>query len=614
MALQTKFKAQSFDELIKPLQEYAKAYQLAEDQYNTLSAQSETLRRRANNDPNAQWAQRYNNYMNALNDSVSSLMTNGLNPTVRKQLLDARNGYASDVKPAEDAIKTLNEIAEYQSKIDPGKRMQFGANPTIDQLIANSALRPNAYNGSEIEKDAMQTAAAISGREIETAFDRDPDLRSWMKTHYEKGISNEDVNKIFNKYLSGEANTEESIIGQMIMKSIDETKNKYGYNNDNTLTDFQKRSLDNEVLSGFMKGLAHDVKDNWQANPFDLENLKAFNKKKEAQEDALNAIRAIKPEFVNYYGIEGYDNQTDYLNAKINDLSKYVNNNGELSIKSRADLHKYKDSLKEAQNYQKELDNVQKRKGLTNENKYDDVEYKQLSNKYEEQLKRKYPNRHLVENLYNTLTKETGLTENDIEKGDYSKVRNYYNKLQNDLINGTNSSNLNYTQLLNIPLDDSSRNALLNRFASIGDEGKVYKAGMYSKDKNGMFNIIQDVKDVKTVKDFKDDKDNKINSLRYSAQTKQLLFNHNGKNYHVPASAIPDTQRKLLSELSDNINKLENKLKTPGISEREKDNIKYNIQLQYVNVQQTIGDILTQVNKTSFNLSDGTQNINIPSR
>lgn len=232
-----------------------------QDAYAAIATQAATLQQRAEMEQDSKWAQRYNDYRSKLNDSADLLLRQGLSPATRSLVNDAKTMYASDIVPIQEAVTRQNEEIARRLKAKPEERMQYGRLASIDDYIADPNYMNTLYSGSQIEKDAMEQAAALSKREVLDTYGRASDLgHYWLKHQKETGFSNIEMEQMLEEINERPGQTEFNKDPVGLLKYIyDNIRDKYGYREDLTLEPEQRAKLDKEIFSGIFKGLSLTV-------------------------------------------------------------------------------------------------------------------------------------------------------------------------------------------------------------------------------------------------------------------------------------------------------------------------------------------------------------------
>jgi hypothetical protein len=92
-------------------------YNAIEEGIAELGTKADLMRMYANEEPNSEWAKKYNEYANDLDKQAESLAKHGLNPASRQGLLNLKRSYSSSVSPIEEAAKARKEAYKYRDTI-----------------------------------------------------------------------------------------------------------------------------------------------------------------------------------------------------------------------------------------------------------------------------------------------------------------------------------------------------------------------------------------------------------------------------------------------------------------------------------------------------------------
>lgn len=104
------FQPFTYDELAIPLREATVAHQKVEEDYNNNMLVVDSLRQRAENEPDAQWAKRITDYANQLESYAEDLVRNGLTRQTQQNLLNMKRGYGTTVSPVLMAMQREKEL------------------------------------------------------------------------------------------------------------------------------------------------------------------------------------------------------------------------------------------------------------------------------------------------------------------------------------------------------------------------------------------------------------------------------------------------------------------------------------------------------------------------
>lgn len=170
----SKFRPFSFDELLKPMLIYKEAYDKAEEDYNSLAAQTEQWRNIANQTKSPEAYAMFNKYATDLQTATENF-SKGMTLQNRNQLLAMKRRYASDIKPIENAANRRKELADEQRRIDaqdPTRLWQRRASDmSLDEFIHN----PSADYGKGISGATLTAQVAAGASALAKQFRDNPE-------------------------------------------------------------------------------------------------------------------------------------------------------------------------------------------------------------------------------------------------------------------------------------------------------------------------------------------------------------------------------------------------------------------------------------------------------
>lgn len=264
LVIGSKFQPFSYERYIKPYQLYNEAYTKQEEALDTLSVQTETLRQRAlteKQNGNNKWAQRYLDYADSLQRQAEALSREGLNINSRKALSSLKRQYGDTVVPVQKAVEAQAALAKIAASQNPALRMQYGAMPTIDELIADPTKTQIGYSGAAVEESAAKLAAQAASRTTSDSFNAF--RHYWMKHLQTVGYNQATINE----FLDDARKVPEL---EKIYKQV--TDQFGGFEG---LSDAQKNKMKGEILTGILKGAGYKESVNYQQNPIAVEQWKA---------------------------------------------------------------------------------------------------------------------------------------------------------------------------------------------------------------------------------------------------------------------------------------------------------------------------------------------------
>ena len=196
----------TYDELVKPLAQMTEAQNAAADNYDTLSLETEALRRYiSDNEEDKRAKAIYDNYVNQLNSLQNDLWRNGYNTSTRRGLSAARAGYASDINRIKKAVENRQARSqEYWKARHDDPTLVTGDDPGksgLDNYLDDDQYGSNwySYSGAQF---ANEVGADAKARADEMFADpqimRDPRLAGYITRIKREGFTSDEVNRAAN--------------------------------------------------------------------------------------------------------------------------------------------------------------------------------------------------------------------------------------------------------------------------------------------------------------------------------------------------------------------------------------------------------------------------------
>lgn len=159
-----KFTPYTFDEMLKPLAMATQEYNAIEEGIAELGTKADLMRMYASEEPDSDWAKRYNDYAKELDKQASSLAKYGLSPASRKGLLDLKRAYSSSVSPIEEAAKARKEAYKYRDTIRAKDNTAVFKNNTLSLSdFMNGKEGDNTYVSGKDVMARVASKAQIEG-------------------------------------------------------------------------------------------------------------------------------------------------------------------------------------------------------------------------------------------------------------------------------------------------------------------------------------------------------------------------------------------------------------------------------------------------------------------
>lgn len=164
ITLNSQFRPFTYDELVKPLQDYGEAYREVEEQYNTLAQQTEAWKNIATQENSPEAYAMYKKYSDELNAVVEDF-SRGMTIQNRGQLMGLKSRYASEIEPIKVAYMAMEKANAYRDEV---KRADQSAIFNVDRYnsldsFLNGNIADNTYvSGRTIQADIAQQMAVNS--------------------------------------------------------------------------------------------------------------------------------------------------------------------------------------------------------------------------------------------------------------------------------------------------------------------------------------------------------------------------------------------------------------------------------------------------------------------
>lgn len=159
LKLNTVYKPLTYDELIKPLVDYGKAYKEVEDAYSTLAEQAEAFKDEANQTLSSEAYNLYNGYSADLNAAIEDF-SRGMTVANRSKLLEMKRRYAGEIKPIAKASEALKEANAFRDKAGPDAIFKVNRYTSLDDFL-HGQIADNTYTSAK-QLAAQANAEALT--------------------------------------------------------------------------------------------------------------------------------------------------------------------------------------------------------------------------------------------------------------------------------------------------------------------------------------------------------------------------------------------------------------------------------------------------------------------
>lgn len=227
-----KFTPFTFRELVEPIMAASKAQEETEEKYSILDDAVSYWESLKDSQLDQDTYQTYKKFKKKFDESRSRLLNEGLNESIRRDLMNIRSSYNSTIKPLEAAFKKREELIKEQRQYDAQnkgtliyKKGTKASEIPLSMLVKNPAYSPEspisgallAQQGSEVFKNLAKEIAA-GNKTVLTSL-----LPYQYQTRTQIGMSSDDVIKAILR--SNDANKKLTSLADMIISSAGIDKN-----------------------------------------------------------------------------------------------------------------------------------------------------------------------------------------------------------------------------------------------------------------------------------------------------------------------------------------------------------------------------------------------------
>lgn len=157
LTINSEFRPFTYDELVKPLQDYTEAYNKVEEQYSTLAQQTEAWKNIATQENSPEAYAMYKKYSDELNTMVEDF-SRGMTIQNRRALSGLKSRYASEITPIANAYNSMKEANKYRDDVrakDPTAVFIKNRYSSIDDFLNGKTADNNYISGEQIEASIL---------------------------------------------------------------------------------------------------------------------------------------------------------------------------------------------------------------------------------------------------------------------------------------------------------------------------------------------------------------------------------------------------------------------------------------------------------------------------
>lgn len=159
LKLNTTYRPFTYDELIKPLVEYGKAYKEVEESYTTLADQAAAFSNKVNQTESPKAYDMYTKYTEALNSAMEDF-SKGMTSGSRAKLLQMKKDYSNTIVPIAKAAEEMKAANAFRDKAGPDAIFEKDRYTSLDPFLRGEVANNKYINASQIA--SMANAAGLA--------------------------------------------------------------------------------------------------------------------------------------------------------------------------------------------------------------------------------------------------------------------------------------------------------------------------------------------------------------------------------------------------------------------------------------------------------------------
>lgn len=294
LTVNSTFNPYSLQELLPIYQANAQAQYQAEDAISQLQIKADQWEKLANNAQDADVYNTYKAYSNQLKAAANDIINNGVNTTSRRNLMNMRAQYASNIIPIEEAYNKRQQQAQvlWQARLqDPTLIAQDPSELGLSYYMKNPSYTPQSYSGKLLTAQSAQAAQNLA--KTLSSYGKGEPIDGYTNTFIQKhGLTRNDIQK----YLNGETNATNKVLGAIYQQVYDSSQ--IG----NWANENQRRQAANFIKQGMWSAIGQDTvqaMENFEAREnykFQQQLALAQAQQQQNQLAAINEVPIYTPE------------------------------------------------------------------------------------------------------------------------------------------------------------------------------------------------------------------------------------------------------------------------------------------------------------------------------
>lgn len=335
LTVNSTFNPYSLQELLPIYQANAQAQYQAEEAFSQLQMKADQWEKLADNAQDADVYSKYKSYSNQLKEAANDVLNNGINAASRRNLMNMRAQYASNIIPIEEAYNKRQQQAQvlWQARLqDPTLIAQDPSELGLSYYMKNPTYTPQSYSGKLLTAQSAQAAQNLA--KTLSSYGKGEPIDSYTNTFIQKhGLTRNDIQK----YLNGETTATNKVLGAIYQQVYDSSQ--IG----NWANENQRRQAANFIKQGMWSAIGQDTvqaMENFEAREnYKLQQQLALAQAQQQQNQlsAINEVPIYTPE---------EQKEADKMKEKYKQYFYTKNGRTYLSQKGREEYEKQKNTLK----------------------------------------------------------------------------------------------------------------------------------------------------------------------------------------------------------------------------------------------------------------------------
>lgn len=289
LTVNSTFNPYSLQELLPIYQANAQAQYQAEEAFSQLQMKADQWEKLANNAQDADVYNTYKAYSNQLKAAADDIFNNGINTTSRRNLMNMRAQYASNIIPIEEAYNKRQQQAQvlWQARLqDPTLIAQDPSELGLSYYMKNPTYTPQSYSGKLLTAQSAQAAQNLA--KTLSSYSKGEPIDNYTNTFIQKhGLTRNDIQK----YLNGETTATNKVLGAIYQQVYDSSQ--IG----NWANENQRKQAANFIKQGMWSAIGQDTvqaMENFEAREnYKFNQQLALLQAQQQQQDQLSAINEV---------------------------------------------------------------------------------------------------------------------------------------------------------------------------------------------------------------------------------------------------------------------------------------------------------------------------------